>query len=114
MSLFDKGSSGRGIPERYGDILEVGWEMERDPDGRRNLKETYKRIKVTKSEEEGMTCEQNLSEGGTCPAPAAYRYTWPGGDEARICEEHSAHMRGVARAMGMHLQLIPLNEEEVA
>ncbi len=61
-----------------------------------------------------MNCEQNLREGGTCPEPAAYRYTWPGRDEAGICEEHSGHMRGVARAMGLHLQLIPLDEEEVA
>ncbi len=57
-----------------------------------------------------MTCEQNLRESGTCPEPAAYRYTWPGRDEAGICEERSAQIRGVARAMGMHLQLIPLGD----
>lgn len=60
-----------------------------------------------------MNCEQNLREGGTCPAPAAYRYTWPGLDEAVICEEHSVHMREAARAMGMLLQLIPLEHGTV-
>ncbi len=56
---------------------------------------------------EPETCIQTLREGGTCPRPAAYRYTWPGHDEAGVCEEHSGKLRDVAEAMGLHLQLIP-------
>ena len=65
-----------------------------------------------------MSCNQKSSsrrngDGETvCGKPGAYRYTWPGNDEAEICQEHTAHLRGVARALGLHLQLIPINEEE--
>lgn len=59
-----------------------------------------------------MNCEQKLRKGGICPEPAVYRFTWPGQDEAGICESHAADARGVARAMGLHLQLIPLDGGE--
>lgn len=45
-----------------------------------------------------------------CKRDAKYRYTWPGNDESFICERHSLKMAVVARAMGLHLQLIPLDE----
>jgi len=54
-----------------------------------------------------MLCTQS-----GCDQPAEYRYTWPGSDEAGICEQHSAKLRGVAQAMGMYIQLIPLSSEE--
>ncbi len=60
-----------------------------------------------------FTCNQHVEGGGTCPDPAAYRYTWPGHDEAGICEDHGAYMRKVATALGLHLQMIPLKAEEV-
>lgn len=41
-----------------------------------------------------------------CENAAAYRYTWPGRDEAFVCEGHSHKLRAVADAMGLHLQLI--------
>lgn len=50
-----------------------------------------------------MICSQQ-----GCGAVAAYRFTWPGEDEAGICVEHAPHMRGVAEALGLRLQLIPL------
>lgn len=46
-----------------------------------------------------------------CNAAAAYRFTWPGQDEAGICEEHSQKLRALAQAMGFHIQLIPLDSE---
>lgn len=41
-----------------------------------------------------------------CNKDAIYRYTWPGQDEKRICEDCGAKLRGVAQAIGLHLQLI--------
>ena len=46
-----------------------------------------------------------------CGQDAIYRYTWPGRDEAFICEKHSKKLRAVADAMGLHLQLIPVLPE---
>jgi hypothetical protein len=43
-----------------------------------------------------------------CTEAAAYRYTWPGRDEAGVCEAHVGKLRGVANAMGLPLQVIPL------
>lgn len=48
-----------------------------------------------------------------CAAPAVYRFTWPGKDEAGICEEHSRKLKSVADAIGCYVQLIPLTEDSV-
>lgn len=45
-----------------------------------------------------------------CEKKAAYRYTWPGKDEAEICEDCSKRLVRIADAMGLHLQLIPLDD----
>ena len=42
-----------------------------------------------------------------CENKAAYRFTWPGNDESYICEDHSTKLKGVAAAIGLHLQLVP-------
>ena len=47
-----------------------------------------------------------------CPHPANYRYTWPGRNEAYICTIHAEGLKRVANAMGLHLQLIPIQESE--
>jgi len=47
-----------------------------------------------------------------CPNPGAYKYTWPGRDEAFICELHVSQLRNVAAAIGLHLQVRPIPEEE--
>lgn len=47
-----------------------------------------------------------------CDNPARYRYTWPGNDESVICQDHVSKLRGVAEAMGLHLQIIPIPEED--
>ena len=47
-----------------------------------------------------------------CTEDGAYRFTWPGKDEATICEGHINNLRGVSDAMGLHLQVIPLEKEE--
>lgn len=52
----------------------------------------------------GETCKQS-----GCSDPASHRFTWPGRDESFICEKHVGKLRGVAQAMGMHLQVIPLS-----
>ncbi len=46
-----------------------------------------------------------------CEHEPAYRFTWPGRDEEGICEMHAAKLTGVARAMGLYVQLIPLETE---
>jgi len=50
--------------------------------------------------------------GGECPAPASFRYTWPGRDEAVACVVHANALLKIANAMGMHLRVIPLEPEE--
>lgn len=52
-----------------------------------------------------MKCNQQ-----NCDNEAKYRFTWPGRDEAGICVEHAPKLRGLANAMGMHLQLIQIEE----
>jgi hypothetical protein len=43
-----------------------------------------------------------------CGEHAAFRYTWPGKDEAHICIDCATRLMTVANAIGLHLQLIPL------
>ena len=50
-----------------------------------------------------MKCNQK-----DCDNTAAFRFTWPGEDEAGICATCAPKLRGLTEAMGMHLQLIPL------
>jgi hypothetical protein len=50
-----------------------------------------------------MKCNQD-----GCGDDAAFRFTWPGKDEAGICKAHAPKLMGVAEAMGMYVQLIPL------
>lgn len=49
-----------------------------------------------------------------CEQKAVRRFTWPGQDESFICDEHLPKLQGVANAMGMHLQLIPLDDDTEA
>ena len=48
-----------------------------------------------------------------CDNPASYRFTWPGKDESLVCEEHVHCLKAVAKAIGLHLQVIPLSEEDL-
>ncbi len=48
-----------------------------------------------------------------CKRPAAYRYTWPGKDEAYCCFQHALGIQGVAKAIGSHQQLIRLTPDEI-
>ena len=43
-----------------------------------------------------------------CGEMAAFRYTWPGKNEAHICVDHAVQLMNVARAISLPLQLIPL------
>ena len=49
-----------------------------------------------------------------CGKHASLRYTWPGRDEAVICVECAEKLAGVANAIGMHLQLIPITSRDVS
>jgi hypothetical protein len=44
----------------------------------------------------------------TCDKVASHRFTWPGNDEAFICENHQRQLKRVADTMGLHLQTISL------
>jgi hypothetical protein len=48
-----------------------------------------------------------------CDAPAVVRYTWPGRDEAGACTEHALMVRNTSEAMGCHVQLIPITNDEM-
>jgi hypothetical protein len=56
----------------------------------------------------GIVCRQKPE----CARFAAYRYTWPGKDESYICGAHSTYLLGIAKAMGVHVQLIPLTDKD--
>ena len=53
----------------------------------------------------GSTCNQD-----GCEELGAFRYTWPGRDEAAVCLLHAFRLQEIASAMGLHVQLIPLFE----
>lgn len=46
-----------------------------------------------------------------CEALPTHRFTWPGSDEQLACAACAARARGVANAMGLHLQVLPLELE---
>ena len=48
----------------------------------------------------------------SCEETAAFRFTWPGRDEAGICIFHARQIQDVAKAMGLHLQLHPVHLTE--
>lgn len=48
-----------------------------------------------------------------CQNKASHRFTWPGKPESFICADHLPKLQGVAEAMGMPLQTIPLHESEL-
>jgi len=54
-----------------------------------------------------MLCNQK-----GCGELAVYRFTWPGQNEAGVCERHSKAVTNVANAMGCYIQLIPLDTQE--
>jgi hypothetical protein len=53
-------------------------------------------------------CAQRTT-GGECPLPGFYRYTWPGRDEEIVCASHARELRNIASAIGLGLQLVPLD-----
>ena len=54
-----------------------------------------------------MKCNQK-----NCTNKAAYRFTWPGENEAGICNAHVETIKNIARAMGLPLQVIPLEKAD--
>jgi len=43
-----------------------------------------------------------------CEQIATYRFTWPGSDEQKCCAACALKAKGIADAMGLHLQVRPL------
>jgi hypothetical protein len=43
-----------------------------------------------------------------CKNKARYRMTWPGTDERMVCESHADQFGLIAKAMGIHLQILEL------
>jgi hypothetical protein len=58
-----------------------------------------------------MVDEQTKCGQVGCNALSVVRCTWPGRDEMGLCEAHAIKADSVARAMGLHLQLIPLGAQ---
>ena len=48
-----------------------------------------------------------------CDNPASYKFIWPGNNESVICKDHVGKLLSVADALGFHLQIIPLTEEDL-
>ena len=47
-----------------------------------------------------------------CQNPPAFRFPWPSKDEAWICAIDAMKLRGIATAMGLHVQLVPLTTDD--
>ena len=54
-----------------------------------------------------------MEENIKCGAPAMFRYTWPGKDESLACATCALKLRRVAQAIGLHLQIIQLSQEDM-
>lgn len=53
----------------------------------------------------------NCNQHG-CFNSAFYRFTWPGKDEQFICTEHVSKLQAIADALGMHIQIRPIEDVE--
>jgi hypothetical protein len=56
-----------------------------------------------------MKCDTTVCEGET-----AFRYTWPGRNEMRVCLLCAVRALNVAEGMGFDLEVIPLSPEALA
>jgi hypothetical protein len=48
-----------------------------------------------------------------CKFTPCFRFTWPGNDEKYACFLHGSKLKALADVMGFHLQLIPLEPEDM-
>ncbi len=54
-----------------------------------------------------MKCNQD-----ECDREANYLFTWPGKDQKGICGQCSYKLTQIADALGMYVQLIPIEEPQ--
>lgn len=54
-----------------------------------------------------------MSDKVKCKEFPEFRYTWAGQDESFCCFRHGQGIRNVAQAIGYHIQLIELSEDEM-
>lgn len=47
-----------------------------------------------------------------CQNPGAFKFTWPGRNEAFICAECVEKLKSIAQAMGMYIQIRAIPEDE--
>jgi hypothetical protein len=47
-----------------------------------------------------------------CLNPGAFKFTWPGRNEAHICATCVENLKAIAAAMGMYLQIREIPEDE--
>lgn len=55
-------------------------------------------------------CRQKGARNEGCGNDAKYSFTWPGQPPSFICAFHSTHLLRVSDAMGLHIQLRPLED----
>ena len=46
-----------------------------------------------------------------CNKLGEYRFTWPGSNESFICCDHVGQLKAVANAIGLSLQIIPIEND---
>ena len=54
-----------------------------------------------------VRCQQR-----NCDDDATFKFTWPGRDQAAVCATCALTVRGVANAMGLHVQFLVIDGEE--
>jgi len=54
-----------------------------------------------------MKCSQT-----GCDNKCVGLYTWPGQNQSGICDNHLIKLKAVAQAMGMFLQIIPMDDND--
>jgi len=58
----------------------------------------------------GANKRRNQMTEPKCSNPALFRYTWPGENERFGCLEHSVQIQNVAKAIGLNLQMIQVDQ----
>lgn len=97
-----------------GNVAEAARALKRDRSG---IYQIMRRTRVTRAVIENAVARATGGQMPTkcnqqsCEVPAAYRFTWPGRDEAGICAEHVGKLRSVADALGLPLQILALDSD---
>lgn len=80
-------------------LNEIASRIDNVVEGRAKMYDEFRELRLG-----DRRCEQ-IIDGKQCHSVAGYRYTWPGQEEAFICDEHVRKLRSVAAALGLPLQI---------